>query len=253
MGCDEGFYVERPAAVSTAVAVTLEVVARDASRVEVDWGDGATSSEPVVGGGVTAAHRYGTTGPRTVTLTSADSCTGQPRTQVIRMGIDVDPPCDRRRDPAVRLADCEEALATLRVGHPDSGTVPATRTDIYCAAQPHGGERVGPRSPERPPAFDPAFFDCAGTQVQQSSERLHVRPGQRVALSLGVPATSLSVRIGSPRGPAGPRIAARRVGASGLKWRVTLPVGRRGRGTRLFAAVRRAGSRNDYVARLRVR
>lgn len=243
--CDDGFFVERPEFVNTVAPVTLSVSAVGRARVEVDWGDGSTSSEPVTSGRATPAHQYRSEGVRTIALTATDPCTGQPRTQTIRIGVDVNPTCDERRDDAVFLVDCEEERGTLYVRNPTALSTTATWTNPPCNDQLYQGELVGPAARSASCAAPIGPTPVAG--------RLPVRPGRRLDLELSIPATAVSVRLGSTRGPAGPRIAARRVRASGLNWRLALPAGLDRRATRLYVAARRAGGTDGFVAGLGVR
>ena len=244
--CDGGFAVERPEFVNTVDPVRLDVTAPGGDRVDVDWGDGATGSEPAPGGRAAPAHQYRAPGSRTITLTATDTCSGRPRTQVIRLPVDVNPSCDERRDVSVFLVDCEEERGTLYVRNPGALTTTATWTNPPCRDQPYQGELVRPQARARAAA-------CTETVPTPVEGRLPVRPGRRVGLELRAPADAVSVRVGTVRGPSGRRIRARRVGSSDLRWRAALPAGLDRRTTRLYVVARRAGGATSYLAGLRVR
>ena len=243
--CAPRFGVVRPDPVSVETVTLIEATADGAERVEVEWGDGARSVEPVSrGGGVVAYHRYSSSGLVEVVATAV--CAGETRGPSVRVRVDVLPPCARRRDASVTASDCDDARGSLVVSDV-GGQASATWVDAPC-------RDTGSIEIVRPPGDAPRAraADCVASVGRSVVGPLYTRPGAAVRLTFGAPAQRVVVRTGSPaRGVL--RVGdARRVNRTGRAWRIRLPSPTSRRLTRLYVVAFRPGEVDHYFIHLRL-
>jgi hypothetical protein len=242
--CAPGLTVKRPHPVSVETITPITVSAAGASTVQVDWGDGAHTIEPVTqDGNALALHRFGRPGPRPVIVTA--TCPTGTSAAPVLLRLNVFPPCERRRGPSVAEADCDTARGELVLSD-IGGQAPAGWVDSPCRDSGHVDQVQAPGDAPRARAADCLFVPGP------LPGPLYTRAGASIRLALGAPARRIVVR--AARGSRAPRRLgdAHATSRSGLAWRLRLPRSLPRRVDRLQVIVLRAGEADEYVIGLRL-
>lgn len=241
--CAPGFGVVRPDPVSVETVTQIEAHAAEAERVEVDWGDGARSVEPLRGRrSVVAYHRFTRAGPVEVVVTPV--C-GETRGRSVRLQLEVLVPCAQRRDRSVSASDCDDARASLIIAD-IGGQASADWVDVPC----RDGMTM---DVVRPPGDVPTArqADCALPRVGSLVGPLYARRGGSIRLTFGAPARRVVLRRGTRTRSVSRLGDARPVNRSGRAWRFRLPPRSSRRLRRLYIVAFRPDQTDHYVIDLR--
>jgi len=192
--------------------VAIRVSVRDATQVEFDWGDGGRSSAPVDAEG-TAPVRHVFARPRRAVLTAVAVAACGARSAPARLTRPVFPDC-RTTLGADRFEwPCETHRSRLGLSAAGLSSRP---TWLNQPCRDSGGTFGGLTPPERRARARAASCVPPPDPVPVKGH-LPLRPGGRLLISLGARATRVTAEL------AGRSHRARRLSASGRRWRLRVP------------------------------
>lgn len=236
-----GFYT--PFRAGTEASLT--VVVNGAATVELEWGDGATTTATVRNRAATLAHTYRLPGRLAIRAHAIAPCGA--RAAPARLTLPVPPACrDALGAGLLGGGSCDPELGRLRLAFAGLSTL-ATSLITGCRDYNEPPRLVEPEAPQAT-----ASACVAPSGPPPVAGRLPVAPGGRLTVTLGARATRLTARLERAGRRVGPPLRARRRDPAGRRWALRLPRELRA-ADRIGFRASRGGPTNRFVAGLRAR